>query len=291
MSPALDTLGRSLNHWQALYILAITLALLSTFAILVFSFHLKKRNTELRVSNYVYVLCSVIAVVATIVIVAKSHALDAEKDREVTLKQKDADLRIQQSKTIASQAEADAQIAKQRAEEARLKAADANKENSNLRIDVSREQKATLDAEAKLREENRETFNYAHALAQQQATMAEQAHVSPVLTDFQVDNLGRILAPYKGQDVILHSTLDTTVLRLKQTIAMALLKAGLTFKDNSMDAGALYKGVSVIVHSPQDVPALANSLVLGLRSSGVDVNTVSMDSIPQGRVAIYLGPN
>jgi hypothetical protein len=112
------------------------------------------------------------------------------------------------------------------------------------------------------------------------------------LSAAQIDNLASFLTPYKGQDVILHSTLDTMVNRLKQTIGMAFMKAGITFKDNSMDAGALYQGVTVVVHSPSDVPPLANVLVIGLRQAGIEVQTASVpDRVPAGQVALFLGPN
>ena len=145
--------------------------------------------------------------------------------------------------------------------------------------------------EAKLAAQNKENYDFSHALAFQQQTMAQQMHVSPILDATQIQRLAAILSPYAGQDVILHSTLDTTVLRLKQSIAQALYNADITFKQNSMDAGMLYQGVSVAIHSPQDVPPLANALVSGLRSAGIIVNPVALDTVPVGKVAIYLGPN
>ena len=79
--PTLQTLGQSVNHWQVLYILSITIALLSTFAIVVFAFHIQQHKFGLKVSNYIYVCASLLAVISTIVIVNKTHSLDAEKDR------------------------------------------------------------------------------------------------------------------------------------------------------------------------------------------------------------------
>jgi hypothetical protein len=121
--------------------------------------------------------------------------------------------------------------------------------------------------------------------------MVEQAHVSPELNGFQIQTLATLLTTFNGQDVTLHATADTTVLRLAQSIAVALKAAGITTKQYSIDMGSLYKGVSVVVHSPQDVPPMANSLVAGLRSAGIDVHPVSLDSVPAGQVALYLGPN
>lgn len=90
----------------------------------------------------------------------------------------------------------------------------------------------------------------------------------------------------------LHQTSDTVVARLGATIKMALDGAGVTAKMYSTDMGALYQGVSVAVHDPNNVPPIANALVLGLRQAGIDVHPVSAPKIvPSGQVGIFLGPN
>ncbi|MBZ5524638.1 MAG: hypothetical protein LAP21_20560 [Acidobacteriia bacterium] len=284
MTPTIENLGRSLDHWQALYILSITIAVLSSIAIVLFAFHFQKQIAALKASNYIYVATSLFAVIATLVIVGKTKSLDAEKDRQVKIANDAAQIQIENAKAAAAQANSTA-------EQAKLKVEEANRANAVLKIELAKHERQETAAEAKLAAQNKETYDYAHALAQQQATMAEQAHVSPVLTPTQITALSASLKPFDGQDVIFHSTLDTTVLRLKQSIAQAFTDAGITFKENSMDAGSLYQGVSVVVHSPRDVPPLANALVLGLKQAGIAVNTVSLENVPSGRVAIYLGPN
>lgn len=202
------------------------------------------------------------------------------------------DLQLDTYKTDAGK-----QIAK-----AQKDAADANKatadlalKNTQLQIELSSHETLEKKAEAKLTA--KETLDYNNVLAQQKAAsqqsmvMAQQAKLSPVLDDLQISALGNSLKSFAGQDVILHSTADTTVLRSKVSIIRAFQIAGITFKENSMDMGQMYQGISVVVHSPQDVPPLANALTLALRAAGITVNTVSAEFVPAGRVAIYFGPN
>lgn len=200
---------------------------------------------------------------------------------------------LKDSDLAAYEKQADVKIAAANQATEELKVA-----NSTLQTQLATIQTKSEKAEAKLEKadvalaaQNAQTIKFAQALQLQQQNMAEQMHVSPVLNDAQIQALATLLKPFTGQDVIFHSTADTTVLRLKAGIAMALNAAGLTFKQNAIDIGSLYQGVSVVVHSPQDVPPLANSLIMGLRDAGIVVRPVALDSVPPGRVALYLGPN
>jgi hypothetical protein len=105
-SPLIESISRSLDHWQFLYILAITIALLSTFAIVIFAFHIQEHRTGLKVSNYFYVVASLLAVVATIVIVVKSKSLDAEKDRVAKIQIDSADAKAAEAGASAANAQA-----------------------------------------------------------------------------------------------------------------------------------------------------------------------------------------
>jgi hypothetical protein len=278
----LQTLGQSLDHWQALYIIAISLALISTFAMVFFAFH-KEHPFALKTSNYVYVVASVLAVVSTIVIVNKTKSLDAEKDRQSKAISDAAGVEVAKAQADAAKALSDAATANQKAEEAKT-------ENLKLGGKVGQDDARARAAEAALEAKNKETNDFAHAVAQQQQGMAEQAKVSPVLNQTQAAALAGVLRPFAGQAVAVHMTLDTVVLRLGNGIQRALIQAGIK-PSGSMDAGQIYQGVSVVVHSPQDVPPLANALVLGLRQQGINVNPAAAESVPAGQVAIYLGPN
>jgi flagellar biosynthesis GTPase FlhF len=283
MTPV-QTLGQSLNHWQALYIVAITLALLSTFAIVFFAFH-KEHRTGLRTSNYIYVVASLLAVISTIVIVNKTKSLDDEKDRVSKANGDASDLKVAQANSAAEQAKKDAATANENA----LR---VSQQNIKLSGQISTDAATSRSAEQALAKANKETSDFAHSLEQQQATMAEQAKVSPVLTPFQQQQLANVLRPFSGQEIIIHQTAETVVGRLGSTIAGALNAAGLKFPQYSTDMGALYQGVSVAVHDPHKVPPLANALVMGLRQAGIDVRPVAApQQVPEGKVAIYLGPN
>lgn len=135
-TPIIESLSHALDHWQFLYILAITVALLSTFAIVVFAFHIQEHKTGLKISNYIYVFASVLAVVSTIVIVVKTKSLDAEKDRV-------AGIEIQNAKTSAATATATAETARGKAEEARRKAEEARKN-----AELAREKAESIQAKA-----------------------------------------------------------------------------------------------------------------------------------------------
>ena len=233
----------------------------------------------------VYVIASLLAVLSTIVIVNKAKSLDAEKDRLLKIAMGDADVKI-------AQAKADAAIANQKAQEANDEAVNAENENLKLRGQVSSDASTARTAEAALAKANKETSDFAHALQQQQGAMAEQAKVSPVLTDYQIQALANTLSQYAGQDVALHTTAETVVRRLAAGIKMALSKAGITTKLYSADMSALYQGVSVAVHAPDDVPPIANALILGLRQAGINAHPVSVPSlVPAGQVGIFLGPS
>jgi hypothetical protein len=277
-SPLIESISRSLDHWQFLYILAITIALLSTFAIVVFAFHVQEHKVGLKVSNYIYVIASLLAVLATIVIVTKTKSLDAEKDRV-------AGVQSAQANQGAADANKKAQVAYDDAEKVKA-------ENLKLQGNVASESTRAGSAEAGLAKANKETSDFAHSLQQQQATMQEQAKVSPVLSPIQVAVLTNVLKGFSGQDVEMHSTTDTTVLRLKYGIDMAFKQAGITESQNMMEMGALYQGVTVAVHSATNVPPFANILAEALHVSGIDVHTAAVpERVPEGKVAIFLGPN
>jgi hypothetical protein len=141
-----QSLSQSVNHWQFIYIASATLALLATFAIVAFAFHWEQHKTALRFSNYIYVLFSLIAVIATMVIVVKTNSLDTDKDLQVAQAQKDA-----------AQAKKDAANANENA----LKVA---QENIRLGGQVSTDAKTARDAEGALEKANKETSDFAHSL-------------------------------------------------------------------------------------------------------------------------------
>jgi hypothetical protein len=290
MDSTLQTLGQSLGHWQAVYIVSIVVALLSTFAIVVFAFHIQEHKFGLKVSNYLYVVASLLAVVATIIIVNKTRSIDAEKDREVKIVTDAANLKIAQAGSDAAKALSDAATANQKAQEAKLKAQETERSNTSLKVELNKHEGQEKENEIKLAAQNQQTAQFTQALQFQQQTMAQQIHVSPELNNAQIDAIAAELKPFAGQEVIIHRTSDTVVGRLASSIANAFLRAGIKFPHYSDDIDQLYQGITVVVHADQGHPPLADALVNALMRQGIPVNKGAIDSVPMGAVALYLGP-
>lgn len=235
-------------------------------------------------TEVIVVIAAVMGLCGTVGAISFGNILGHIKDVDLDTYKTGADLKIAQANLAAA-------AANQKAREARDEAEHTEKANIQLQKEVIANKVAAEQAEVLLAKQNKKTFDYAHAVAQQQATMAEQAHVSPVLSREQIVALSATLSRFAGQDVIMRSTPDTTVLRFKQSVEQALSGAGVTTKENSIIFTALFQGISVVVHSPQDVPPIANALVGGLKAAGVSVHTASANAVPPGRVALYMGPN
>ncbi len=287
VSLSLDSAARSLTWSNRIYIFGSLLTLASA-AMVLYEKRSKKQGVELRwglATEIVVIVAAFVSLGGTIAAISFGNIVSHLKDIDLDSYKTAAGIKI-------AQANADAAEANKKAQEAKTESEKVEASNLKLKSDVAFNKRATDTADAELGKQNKETSDFAHALAQQQGAMAEQAKVSPVLTDYQIQALSARLAPFSGQDVSQHSTADTTVLRLKQGIAIALDKAGIHSAVNAINMGALYQGVSVAVHSPQDVPPVANALVLGLREAGVDVHPVSdPQDVAAGKVAIFLGPN
>jgi hypothetical protein len=281
-----ETAANLLTWSNRLYVGGAVLTLASA-ALVLYEKHSKNQGRMLRwnlLSEIAVIVAAFISLCGTVGAISFGNIVSHLKDVELAAYKTQAAVEIARANTTAEQAKAEAQKAREKA---------VTVENDNIKLGGKVQQNANQarTAEAALEQKNKETSDFAHALAQQQGVMAEQAKLSPILTDYQIQQLAERLRPYGGQDVILHSTADTTVLRLKVTIATALNKAGITFKSNGIDMGSIYQGVSVPVHDPQNIPPLADALVQGLRQAGIDVHPASVDAVPAGSVAIYLGPN
>jgi hypothetical protein len=254
---------------------------------------LGRRARESVIAEASVIGAAAISLIGTIFAVHFGNVVSHLKDVDLAAYQEQARVEIAKANASAAQANQRAQEANQKAQDAKDETARTTRANLQLQNDVAKNKTEARNAEAQLGKQNQETSNFAHALAKQQENMAGEVKVAPVLDASQIDALADALRPFAGQAVIFHSTLDTTVLRLGATIRAALAKASLVSTDNEfmMDLGALYKGVSVAVHDPTNVPPLATALVLGLRQAGITAHPVSIPTVPEGRVAIYLGPN
>lgn len=200
------------------------------------------------------------------------------KDVQLAAYEKSADLKI-------SQADAQAATAKQGAAAAEVK-------NSQLKIQLAQDERQEKDAQARLQSALQKNAQFTQSLAYQQAVMSKQIHTSPELRPDQIQDLSNELRPFSGQNVSIETTDDTVVERLAASIAMSLHHAGITTKQYATVMGALYEGVSVAVHSPADVPPVANALVIDLRQLGIQVHPVAVPKmVKPGDVTIFLGPS
>lgn len=290
MPTDLQTLGRSLEHWQALYIIALVLAVLSTFLIILFNFHFRNTKHGLKWSNYVYLIAACLCVIATLAIITKTRAIDAEKDREIRVAKQQADIQIQQFKVTAAQSDEKAQTAKLEAEEAKLKAERVGKENSLLQIEVAKQEIENKKVTAELAAQNEKTNQFVQGLAQQQQGMARQMQGTPSLGDAQINAIAEQLKPFAGQKVEIHTTADTIVERLAEQFKRAFILAHIEISSSSIDMGRLYQGVMVGIHAVDGRPPMADALLTAIRSVGIQPHGVADPSIPAGQVAIFLGP-
>jgi hypothetical protein len=279
MDSTLQTLSQSLGHWQAVYIVSIVVALLSTFAIVIFAFHIQEHKFALKVSNYLYVIASLLAVVATIIIVNKTRSIDAEKDREIKIATNAANLKI-------AQADTDAANANQKAEEAK-------KANLQLQIELDKHEEKEKKTEAQLAAQNQQTAQFVQGVAQQQQGMAQQMQVTPSLNDTQVDFIGNQLRIYSGQNIQIHVLSDPRSARLGNQFGAAFQKAGITVNGSGTFFGPDYHGVMVIVRNatPGPHPALADVLINVIRAVGIMPHPAADPNGPkENEVWLCIGP-
>jgi hypothetical protein len=287
IAPSIDSASHWLNWSNVLYVGGAGLTVAAAMYVLYENRAIAagKRVKYYVLSEIITALAAIISLVGTIGAIHFSNAVSHFKDVDLATYKTAADIKIAQAQTEAA-------TANQKAQEAHDRAVNAENENLKLGGLVGQDAIRARAAEAALEAKNKETSDFAHSLQQQQATMQEQAKVSPQLTPYQIQALANVLKPFAGQDVALHVTSDTVVARLGATIKMALDQAQITAKNYSTDMGALYQGVSVAVHDPNAVPPIANALVMGLRQAGIEVHPVAAPGmVPAGQVGIFLGPN
>jgi hypothetical protein len=260
---------------------------LASAAMVLYEKSSKDQGRALRwgLTTEIVVICAAfICLCGTIGAISFGNIVSHLKDVDLAKYKKSADLQIAEANKAAN-------IANQKAEEARLKAEGASKENATLQIKVAKGQAENKEAEAALAAQNEKTIQFTHALQLQQENMAQQMHVSPTLNEQQIRDLSNSLKPFAGQTVILHTTLDTTVLRLSNGIQKALSMASIKC-NATMNAGALYQGVTIAVHSasPSPHPPLADALFVGLKQAGIVAVGAAISEVPQENVALYVGP-
>lgn len=290
MESTLQALGHSLEIWQGLYIVAIILAVLSTFSIVLFNFHLTNHQHGLRASNYVYAIAACLSVIATLVIITKTRSFDSEKDRLSEIKINGLQRETAMANASAAKANADAKSAYQKAEEARLKAEQTAAANLGLRIEVTKQETETKKATSDLAKQNQQTAQFAQGLAQQQQGMAQQMQATPSLSESQTNIIADRLKPFAGQKIAIHTMSDARCQRLGAQIHKAALQANLNVVEHSTDFGPNYTGVAVGVKKVAGHPPMADVLINAIQSVGVPVRGGLEPSLPDDVVGIFIGP-
>jgi hypothetical protein len=291
METNLQALGHALELWQALYIIGIILAVLSTFSIIIFNFHLPNKQ-GLRVSNYVYALAAGLSVLATLAIIAKTRSINTEKDRLSKIQLGELQHETAVANASAAKANADARIADQKAEEAKLKAEQTATANSTLRIEVAKQEAETKKTTTNLAAQNQQTNLLAQGLAQQQQGMAHQMQTVSTISEAQIAEIANQLSQFAGQKVYFSVMMDAHCQRLADQLQTAFDRAGIKRVALEFPLNASYNGVLVAVKNPRAGahPQFAEALIYVLRSIGIQAQPTINQSLPDDLVGIDIGP-
>lgn len=271
-TPVIESLSRTVDIWQWTYILSITVALLSTFAIVLFAFHIREHKLGLRASNYIYVVASLLAVVSTIFVVVETSSLDKEKDRV-------ARIEIANTKSSAASAENDAEIARGKAEDARKNAEVARQKAEAVHAKAEEARKNSLKAEADAEKAvlDKEKILHDNLELQKQveneklARLQLEQKIAPrSLTKVAQDRLIATLRPLKLTQVDLVTFVgNAEASNVASQLQYALEQVGTKVHHYSPLGGSL-QGV-IIEYDMNDTPATisARSLADALTSSGI----------------------
>lgn len=292
MSPTLQTLSHSLDQWQAVYISSIVIALLATFAIVVFAFHVQERKIALKISNYIYVLFSLLAVVSTIVIVFKTKAADAEKDRIAAKAARDADSKIAQDqkdtaaiKRQSAEAIERANVAERQAAEENAKAAKtlvtaeiARKEAEGFQLQIAQANERASQAEQQAAESNRLAQQESFQTVQLEARLADR-----VVTPDQKRRITEAFGPMKGQTIDLAIMGDSPeISRITEAIVEALHSAGVLLNYFHPLTGGGAEGVVVGIRpdAPSEDKQAGSQMIAILRETlGGGVGQLDFDKL------------
>ncbi|HUZ47640.1 MAG TPA: hypothetical protein VMW54_13465 [Terriglobia bacterium] len=251
MSHTIQYLGSQLQQWQALYVVSIMVALLSTFSILVFTFHIK-REPFAKWSNYIYVIASVLAVLSTIVIISKTRSLDAAKDRQTSLQISDANKKIA---TINSSAQI-----------ARTEAEDAKRSQEKLKLE-------NLKLELKLRgiQHSYVSLSSEFSASSQKINRLEQEGKLRRISAPQQTKIIALLRAFSGQKVVVRLYAQGYEAQaFANEVVSTLAKAGLK-PELATVLGAFGEGFGVVVHDRKSVPPLAIAIIKAFRSAAVPI--------------------
>lgn len=257
-------LGQSLEHWQALYIIALLVGALSTIAILVFAFHIKEAKFALKFSNYIYLIAAWLAVISTIMIISKSHSLNAEKDRELKTFEIQAKVKIKKATALAKAAEAD---------EERLKI-------KRIKLTI------------RLHKLEREQFELTqmNMTNRLRITQLEKAAEPRVISISQRACIASFLRSFAGQEVKIEMySARNEAYNFANMVADSFSKAGLK-PQLITSIGASGQGFGIVAHDVKTAPPLAGAIQHAFGACGMKMGALLKPNlVPQGKFFVLIG--
>jgi hypothetical protein len=232
----------------------------------------------LAISNVVYIIAAVVAVLATFGVVYFGNRYTRLKETELDAYKSEADARIAEANknsadanAVAAAARADAETA--RAEQEKLK-------NESLRLEL------------RLREMEQGQSKLVQTNVEAQAKIArlEEAEKPRVISDTQSTQVVNLLKPFAGESVEVRLyAQETEAAVFSNQVGDALAKAGLKVTRLNMIGGTA-TGFGVAVHDVQSAPKLATAIILSFRSAGLQiVGIAEPDQVSQGKFFVFIG--
>jgi hypothetical protein len=232
----------------------------------------------LAMSNVVYIIAAVVAVLATFGVVYFGNRYTRLKERELDAYKSEADARIAEANKNSADANAAAAAARADAEAARTE--QDKLKNESLKLEVRLREME--EAQSKLGQTNAE--------AQEKIAKLEEEKQPRTISNQQSTQIINLLKPFAGEtvEVRLYSQVTEAVLFSNQ-VCDILEKAGIkTSRMNMM--GAAGTGFGVAIHDANSVPPIANAIFSSFRAAGLLVGgLLKPDMVAAGKFFIFIG--
>ena len=233
----------------------------------------------LEVSNVTYIVAVILVAAATFGIVYFGNKYTRLKELELESYKRQADSRIADANRTAADANAVAAAARADAEAARA--------------DGERFRKERVQLEIRLREmeESQSKLVATNTASQEEIKRLQKAAEPRTISTAQQAQIANLLRNFAGQEVEIRLYAQEVEARmLANQVADTLNKAGLKVQLNTMLGGDVAQGFGVVVHDDRSAPALATTILLAFRSSGVAIGSAEMPSqVPEGKFFIAIG--
>lgn len=254
-----------------------------------------------RLLSEIFVLVAAfICLIGTAGAVHFGSLVSTMKDIDLSQYRKQADLQISQAQNASAEAKQGAAISNRLASDANLHAKSAEleaeltkKENNKLKIKLSEHESLEKQAEANLAAQNRQTEQFAQAIAIQQQGLLHQVQAAPTLTDAQIENIAKALKPYAGQTIHIRTVSDIKSRRLAFQFIKAMTSAGIKIVENAQQLDGDYVGVLIMVKKQlPPYPPLAPALVSMIAASGIQPHFVYDPAVSdENTVYLCIGPD